>query len=111
MNFNDLVAVVQNFNKAGTDWAHGNFLYGASTSFQDLVAVVQNFNKVLTPAGSSGLSDGDNVIALGGSGQIQSTAVQVPEPGSLATIALGSVALLRRQRPIKISQKTRKPRR
>src|SRR5262249_23969920 len=27
VNFNDLVNVVQNFNKAGTDWAHGDFRY------------------------------------------------------------------------------------
>ncbi len=53
VNFQDLVAVVQNFNKNGTDWSTGNFSFGSSTNFNDLVTVVQNFNKILTPAGSS----------------------------------------------------------
>jgi hypothetical protein len=49
VNFQDLVAVVQNLNKAGTDWAHGNFQNASETNFSDLVDVVQNFNKPLTP--------------------------------------------------------------
>jgi O-glycosyl hydrolase len=53
VNFQDLVDVVQHFNKAGTDWSTGNFNQGPSTNFNDLVAVVQNFNKVLSPAASS----------------------------------------------------------
>jgi len=48
VGFADLVTVVQNFNKGGTDWAAGNFNAGPSTGFTDLVSVVQNFNK--TPA-------------------------------------------------------------
>jgi hypothetical protein len=64
VNFNDLVAVVQNFNKPATDWAHGNFLYGPSTNFQDLVAIVQNFNKILTPAGSSSQKLGGTPLPL-----------------------------------------------
>ncbi len=80
VNFNDLVVVVQNFNKAGTDWAHGNFAYGASTNFNDLVAVVQNFNKVLTPAGSSGDELGVTPAPLG-------LDAQLPEPGDLIFMA------------------------
>jgi hypothetical protein len=95
VNFQDLVAVVQNFNKPGTDWAHGNFLYGASTNFQDLVAVVQNFNKILTPAGSSDASDGNATIALG---RIDPTAVRVPEPTALALLAAGATGLLAHRR-------------
>jgi predicted outer membrane repeat protein len=64
VNFNDLVTVVQNFNKAGTDWAHGNFLFGSSTNFNDLVAVVQNFNKILTPAASTAQQSGGMIIPL-----------------------------------------------
>jgi hypothetical protein len=98
VNFNDLVAVVQNFNKAGTDWAHGDFLYGASTNFNDLVAVVQNFNKVLTPAGSADVSIGGTTIALGQSAEVQSTAVELPEPCGMAVIGAGAAGLLARRR-------------
>jgi T5SS/PEP-CTERM-associated repeat protein/autotransporter-associated beta strand protein len=97
VNFNDLVTVVQNFNKGGTDWAHGNFLYGASTNFNDLVAVVQNFNKILTPAGSSGDQFGaGGAIPL--SAIVQSTSVQLPEPAALSILAAGAGGLLARRR-------------
>ncbi len=86
VNFADLVAVVQNFNKGGTDWAHGNFGYGSLTNFVDLVAVVQNFNKILTPAGSSGETDGGTMIPLGTSESIESTDVQLPEPSASAIV-------------------------
>jgi hypothetical protein len=98
VNFNDLVTVVQNFNKGGTDWAHGNFLYGASTNFNDLVAVVQNFNKILTPVGASETDGGGNTLALGQPAQIQSTAVQLPEPGVASLLVVGGAALARRKR-------------
>lgn len=91
VNFQDLVTVVQNFNKGGTDWAHGNFGYGPSTSFNDLVAVVQNFNKVLPPAGNS-----DELPA--GTIQIESDAVPLPESSILAP-AMAAAALFRRKRP------------
>jgi hypothetical protein len=78
-NFDDLVAVVQNFNKSATDWAHGNFAYDASTNFADLVAVVQNFNKVLTPAGGDAEQLGGTRLPFG-------LDVQLPEPGSMLLI-------------------------
>jgi hypothetical protein len=94
VNFQDLVAVVQNFNKAGTDWAHGNFLYGSSTSFADLVAVVQNFNKVLTPAGSSGESLGGKSVPL-----VSNSDIQLPEPGfDGVAMAVAAGGLARRAR-------------
>jgi hypothetical protein len=96
VNFGDLVAVIQNFNKAGTDWAHGNFGYGASTNFGDLVAVIQNFNKTLTPAGSSGESLGGTTIPLEAVSTVHSDAV--PEPAALAMLAAGAAGLLSRRR-------------
>jgi hypothetical protein len=102
VNFNDLVAVVQNFNKAGTDWAQGNFLYGTSTNFNDLVAVVQNFNKVLPPPSGTSESGGITTIPL-----IQSTDVQLPEPGVMALVAIAGMGLLaRRRRQISIRKTT-----
>jgi autotransporter-associated beta strand protein len=91
VNFQDLVAVVQNFNKFGTDWAHGNFLYGETTSFNDLIAVVQNLNKILP----TGAFDGGPIFTMP---IVSATAVQVPEPSSLALIAAGAGGLLARRR-------------
>jgi hypothetical protein len=80
VNFQDLVTVIQNFNKGGTDWAGGNFTYGPSTNFQDLVAVVQNFNKTLSPpAASSAAQTGVQTIPLG-----QSAAVEVQKKPAAA---------------------------
>ena len=98
VNFNDLVAVVQNFNKSGADWAHGNFQYSASTNFNDLVAVVQNFNKTLNPAASSGDQLGGGEIALSSSAQIQATDVNLPEPLAAGLLAFGAAGMLKRRR-------------
>jgi hypothetical protein len=93
--------VVQNFNKAGTDWAHGNFGYGASTNFNDLVAVVQNFNKVLPPPSGSGvgLGGGSTPLTAGAAIPLMSgTDVQMPEPCGAVMFAAGVFALLSRRR-------------
>jgi hypothetical protein len=93
VNFADLVAVIQNFNKAGTDWAHGNFGYGVATNFFDLVAVVQNFNKLLPPPSDSAIQLGNTTFPL-----VAPTDVQLPEPCIAATaIALGLLARRRRR--------------
>ncbi len=91
VNFNDLVDVVQNFNKAGTDWAHGDFHFGSSTNFNDLVTVVQNFNKVLPAPSGTGEGLGGNTISVGG------TDVELPEPGAMV-LGVAGVALLSRRR-------------
>jgi autotransporter-associated beta strand protein len=91
VNFADLVAVVQNFNKSGTDWSTGNFAYGASTSFADLVAVVQNFNKILTPAGSASNQPGTSTLS------IAPTAVRVPEPAAFALLSLAAITWVTRR--------------
>ncbi len=93
VNFNDLVAVVQNFNKAGTDWAHGNFGYGVSTDFNDLVTVVQNFNKILPPPSGSAVELGGTTVAV-----IQSTDVQLPEPAGLALAAVAAGGMFGRRK-------------
>jgi hypothetical protein len=93
VSFQDLVNVVQNFNKAGTDWAQGNFLFAGSTSFADLVTVVQNFNKVLTPAGSSWETIGGSRI-----GTVGPTDAQLPEPGIGVLGILATGLMMRRRR-------------
>jgi hypothetical protein len=96
VNFGDLVAVIQNFNKAATDWAHGNFGYGTSTNFNDLVAVVQNFNKTLPPPSGSAVELGGTTIPL-----VNPTDVQLPEPGALGSAFLAAAGwALRRKRKV-----------
>ena len=99
VNFNDLVAVVQNFNKSGSDWADGNFTYSTSTSFNDLVIVVQNFNKTLPPPSGSAVELSGTTIPL--LPDIQPTVVRLPEPGVAVLAGVGAAGLLvrRRRRP------------
>jgi len=102
VNFIDLLAVIQNFNKTGTDWARGNFAYGTSTNFTDLLLVIQNFNKTLTPAFTSGDGLPDTVVPLefSASASIASTSAQLPEAGAVIPLLLGAASLgLRRRRP------------
>jgi hypothetical protein len=56
VNVQDLVAVVQNFGKAGKDWSQGNFTYSpvGAVTFADLVIVVQNLNKTIRRNPNSG---------------------------------------------------------
>jgi len=93
VNFSDLVTVIQNFNTAGRDWSQGNFSYDPNgvVNFFDLVLVVQNFNRALDNSGSGGIS------GLSAPVQIQSTSVQLPEPGAVA-LGLSAAALLARRR-------------
>jgi hypothetical protein len=98
----DLLAVVQNFNKTGTDWAGGNFTYGRGTDSEDLLLVIQNFNKTLTADGDAVEESGGSTIALGQSAgvAIDPAAVRVPEPGipGLAWIAVSALLARRRRR-------------
>ena len=110
VGFADLVTVVQNFNKA-SDWAHGNFFYGATTNFNDLVAVVQSFNKSTPPPGgqSVDLGGGSTSLATGGSTLLtagatiplmNSTDVQLPEPGIAAVVVMAGLLASRRRRKV-----------
>jgi hypothetical protein len=94
VNSADLLAVVQNFNKSGTDWAHGNFTYitsGQSTTSADLLLVVQNFNRTLPFSSESGGPTAVLPLSAG-------NAVQLPEPSALALVAAGAGGLLARRR-------------
>jgi len=94
VNFLDLLAVIQNFNKSGTDWAKGNFTYATgpqTTNFSDLLLVVQNFNKTLTPAAGA-------MVGSGGPVGIQGAFVELPEPGVGVVVVLASVFVSCRRR-------------
>jgi autotransporter-associated beta strand protein len=91
VNFADLVAVIQNFQKFGTDWAHGDFTYSGETDFSDLVIVVQNFNQTL-PGGESMNAPMQTVPLVSG------TDVQLPEPGAWGAALVFAGALLARRK-------------
>jgi hypothetical protein len=105
VNSADLLAVIQNFDKTGTDWAHGNFTYvanGQSTTSADLLLVVQNFNQTLPPPAGSAVTLGGTTIPLSQFAPVQSS-VPLPEPGSVGVALVAAAGWLARRR--------RKPRR
>ena len=50
VEFNDLVALAQNYNGTGKTFAQGDFDYDSDVDFQDLVILSQQYNKTLAVA-------------------------------------------------------------
>jgi hypothetical protein len=73
----DLVALAQNWNSAGQGWRGGDFDGDGEVKIGDLVALAQNWNRSLLAA---------------------PPAAAVPEPLSVALLAAGGLALVRRRR-------------
>ena len=48
VNFTDLLALAQNYNKTGQDWAHGDFNYDGIVNFTDLLALAQHYGNTAT---------------------------------------------------------------
>jgi len=88
VNFTDLVVVAQNYTTTGRSWYEGDFNYDGNVNFEDLVSLARNYNT--SSNGTLGESNFNADWALAQS--------IVPEPASLATVALGSLAILTRRR-------------
>jgi len=92
VNFADLLAVAQNFNKTGEDWAGGNFNYGPTglVNFGDLLIVAQSFNSVLTPAAGAAVQSGGTIFPLAESATVEvPTNPPAPAPGNSYIAAPG----------------------
>jgi hypothetical protein len=53
VDFNDLVALAQNYNTAGKTFAQGDFNYDGSVDFNDLVILAQRYNTTLAAPGAA----------------------------------------------------------
>jgi autotransporter-associated beta strand protein len=91
VSFPDLVSLAQNYNGTGKDWAQGDFNYSTIVDFSDLVVLAQNYNQSLS------VSEAE---ILGGEFASDFALAQslVPEPTSLAVLALGTLAATSRRR-------------
>jgi hypothetical protein len=90
VNFNDLLALAQNYNGTGKSWSQGDFDYDDSVDFNDLLSLAQNYNLSLSLSEQSALGadfSADFALALS----------LVPEPTSLTTLGLGTLMLRRRR--------------
>jgi autotransporter-associated beta strand protein len=78
VNVADLTLLLNNYNKTAQVWKDGDFNYDGSVNVADLTALLNQYNK----------SIGGSVLAA----SMGSSAV--PEPGTLALLAMGLVGLL-----------------
>jgi T5SS/PEP-CTERM-associated repeat protein len=58
VDFNDLLALAQNYNGTGKFWQDGDFDYNGSVDFNDLLALAQNYNGTLSLQATSAFDAG-----------------------------------------------------
>jgi autotransporter-associated beta strand protein len=90
VNFNDLLALAQNYNGTGKEWYQGDFTgFDGAVDFNDLLALAQNYNGSLTLNDEfSATFAADFALAVS----------LTPEPASLLALAGLGGTLLRRRR-------------
>jgi predicted carbohydrate-binding protein with CBM5 and CBM33 domain len=91
VNFDDLLALAQRYNTAGT-WRNGDSNYDGTINFDDLLALAQNYNGSLAIEGSAitgGVTSfaADFALALS----------LAPEPAMLSSVAFAAVGVRRRR--------------
>jgi len=85
VDFNDLVAVAQNYNTAGgKTWAQGDFTGDGKVDFNDLVILAQNYNTTRAPAGAAALNSGPMPTMGEALAQVAATATPTPNPHPVA---------------------------
>ena len=101
VDFNDLVALAQNYNVADAQhrWSQGDFNYDGNVDFSDLVLLAQNYN-----TSEAAPIPADSLVSLGASFASEWQAaealasVSAPEPGSIALLAIALLPTLTRRR-------------
>jgi fibronectin-binding autotransporter adhesin len=90
VDFNDLLALAQNYNGTGKVWYQGDFDYNGGVDFNDLLSLAQNYNQTLSL---------DQQAALGSdfSADFALALSLVPEPTSLTALGMGAMLLRRRR--------------
>lgn len=101
VDFNDLLALAQNYNPAGTGktWDDGDSNYDGKVDFNDLLPLAQNYGL------SAFADDSQSALSLGATSSFASdwqtawSLASVPEPTTLGALAgLGLLTLARRRR-------------
>jgi hypothetical protein len=99
VDFNDLAALAQNYNRTGgVTWRGGDFTFDANVDFNDLAILAQRYNTAFSApvAGAPADFQHDWAAAI--------AQAQVPEPNALWVIVLALNSLLvRRRRPPALS--------
>jgi len=106
VNFNDMLAVTSNWNKqalangiSGIDMAHGDLNSDGIVNFNDMLVVTSHWNNSSSVFNLvSAINDGSLVAELDAGQGFSLSPAQVPEPASVALLAMGSAALLMRRR-------------
>jgi hypothetical protein len=92
VEFQDLVALAQNYNGTGKEWFNGDFDYDGDVDFQDLIPLAQNYNGVFSV---------DDAEVLGGGDFAADWLLAqsfVPEPASLSLLVAAAGVARRRRR-------------
>jgi hypothetical protein len=91
VNFADFTALSNNYGKSAAGWTGGDFNGDGTTNFADFTLLSNNYGHSTT--GSNFTATPDELAALSAFG-----ASAIPEPASLALLAVGGLALLTRRR-------------